>query len=202
MHIFKGCTCQLVANTEMYAEMANITELQNNEFWKKKFCKAVTTRDITKSGNISRRDYEIIVERYKKFNTTRHDKWEKLSKIFLEHCDNIGLSDPSEELSYEEFEECWLRGMSMTTSLQNAKASFKEMFVSLDIDDNGFITFNEWNNHYMALGIPVMHAKISFDAMDVDKDGKITKDEFVKYHAEFFFSTENKLNSAILFGPL
>ena len=182
--------------------MANIAELRKNPFWKVKVRKAVSIRDADKSGTISKRDFEIIVERYKKFNTSRPDTLEKLSKNFSVYCDDFGLSDPNEELSYEEFEERWMRCISNTNKLENEKEFFKEMFIVLDTDDNGVITFDEWKNHYMALGIPVEHAKDSFDAIDVDKDGKITKDEFVNYHAEFFFSTENKLNSAILYGPL
>ena len=33
-------------------------------------------------------------------------------------------------------------------------------------------------------------------------DGKVTRKEFVDYHIECYHSTENKLNSAILHGPL
>ena len=38
--------------------------------------------------------------------------------------------------------------------------------------------------------------------MDKDGGGKITKEEFLDYNSEFFHTTENKLNSAILYGPL
>ena len=114
--------------------MADIVEFQKNPFWKKKFDKAIALRDADKSGKISRRDFEIMVLRYKQFETTRPDKWEKLSKLFLQHCDDIGLSDPNEELTYEEFKERWMAGISNTKSLLNAKEATKQMFSILDTD--------------------------------------------------------------------
>ena len=61
---------------------------------------------------------------------------------------------------------------------------------------------DEWKVHISALGIAAEHAKKSFHAIDTDNDGKITMAEFVNYHIEYFQSSENKLNSAILYGPL
>ena len=76
------------------------------------------------------------------------------------------------------------------------------MFYCLDGDGDGFISIAEWKFHYAAMGILLEYAQASFDAMDKDGDGKITMDEFLNYHIEYFCSAENELNSAILYGPL
>ena len=71
-----------------------------------------------------------------------------------------------------------------------------------DMNEDGFISLEECTAHYQIAGLDTAHARASFDAMDTNHDGKIYEDEFVKYHMEYLFSTENKLNSAILYGPL
>ena len=77
-----------------------------------------------------------------------------------------------------------------------------EIFACLDANGDGFISLKEWRVHNSAMGISPEHAKNSFHAMDADGDGKVKRKEFVEYHLEYYNSTENKLNSAILYGPL
>ncbi len=76
------------------------------------------------------------------------------------------------------------------------------MFKTVNENGDGRISFQEWVNHYKSMGIPVEHARASFDAMDSDGDGSVSEKEFCNYHSEFFCSTEDKLKSSILFGPL
>ena len=85
---------------------------------------------------------------------------------------------------------------------ENCKGMFKPMFECLDVNDDGYITLNEWQFHNSALGISQEQSKISFDAMDRDGDGRVTAEEFVDYRDEYYHTAENKLNSAVLYGPL
>ena len=75
------------------------------------------------------------------------------------------------------------------------------MFECLDANGDGHISLNEWEDYYVSLAIPKEYAKNSFEAMDTNGDGKITMDEFLAYNIEYFHTAENKLNSAILYGP-
>ena len=178
---------------------ANIEELRKSEFWKKKFRKAVVTRDTNKNGSISRGDFEIVFERYKKTAKSSPEKLNSLSKAMFSFCDKLGLVAGSGELSYEEFESRW---QSIMAKQENCKGMFKPMFKCLDANDDGYISLTEWQFHNSALGISQEYSKNSFDAMDRDGDGKVKEDEFVDYHDEYYHTAENKLNSAILYGPL
>ena len=144
----------------------------------------------------------IIIDRYRKLNTSNREYVDKLSQIFFKHCDYLGLSDESKQLTYSEFEEHYIVGMSAAAAVDNAGGISEQIFNALDINGDGYVTFDEWTAHYTAMGIPLEYARASFDAMDVNGDDKVSKDEFIDYHMEFYFSTENKLNSAILFGPI
>ena len=75
-------------------------------------------------------------------------------------------------------------------------------FDTLDTNGVGLIDLAEWRLHYECHGLPVEHAKASFDAMDTNQDGLISRSEYLGYCAEYFLTTEDKLKSSLLFGPL
>ena len=52
------------------ARMVDFVELRKSEFWRKKFRKAVETRDADKNGYISRSDFQLVLERYQKLSET------------------------------------------------------------------------------------------------------------------------------------
>ena len=69
--------------------------------------------------------------------------------------------------------------------LQFAKDVLLNTFNNLDMNGDDVITLNEWSAHYHCMGIDTAHARASFDAMDANSDGKISKEEFVNYHYEY-----------------
>ncbi|CAI8021639.1 Sarcoplasmic calcium-binding protein [Geodia barretti] len=178
--------------------MVDVVALRNSDFWKKKFAKACLMNDTNKSGTITRSDFELMIEKYQ--HTTERAKFESFSKNLLHFCDLCGLTDASVVQSYKEFEEQWLANISQNKDMHLSMVY--DLFQCLDVNGSSFIDLKEWTSHCDAMGVPAECAKESFNAIDKDNDGKITLDEFVAYHAEFFYTTENKMNSAILFGPL
>ena len=173
--------------------------LRQNDFWKRKSRRALQVRDTDKDGYISRADYELYLDRYKKLTISTPSNVERVAHLVRKVCDSYGLVDESVKLSYDEFEEKWIAANTKDTKFANK--AFAGMFHLLDTDGSGFISLEEWTAHYEWIGIDTAHAPASFDAIDTDHDGKISEDEFVKYHIEYYLSTENKLNSAILYGP-
>ena len=115
-------------------------------------------------------------------------------------CDSLGLLDNSISISYEEIAEMWIENLEKQEDF--AVDRFDRIYRIIDTDRSGTISFQEWEIHYKAVGIPVEHAKASFDAMDTDGDGVISHDEFVAYHTEYFYTVEDKLHSSLLYGPL
>ena len=132
--------------------MVDVVELKKSEFWKKKFRRAVETRDTDKNGSITRSDFDLVVERYKKSAGGTTDKIEKLSKVMSSFCDKLGLGD-SVVLSYEEFERCWQDMMAQDQDDAHYRV-FKNLFVCLDANGDNIIDINEWKMHNAAMGIP------------------------------------------------
>ena len=153
---------------------------------------------------------EAILDRYRQIDTATPQYLEKLSKSLMKAADLYGLTDASVKLSYDEFEVTQLKVLSgeganlasPQDKMQFAKDVLLDMFSSLNMNGHGIITFNEWSAHYHCMGIDTAHARASFDAMDVNGDGKVTEKMFVNYHYEYYYTTENTLNSGILYGPL
>ena len=79
---------------------------------------------------------------------------------------------------------------------------FITWFEIIDSDANGEISFKEWVDYYKVVGIDTAHARASFDAMDTNHDGVVSKEEFHAYNVEYYYSAEDKLHSSIMYGPL
>lgn len=169
--------------------------LLKDAFWNKKIDHATRIRDANKDGNISFHDYELVLERYGKLTKASPLKLDACKRFMRRFCEMIGLKD---KLTYNQFK----KGIAKLADNPNKDDFYCGMFDILDVDGNGVITYSEWELHYKCLGIKTDHAKASFHAMDLNRSGTITRDEFVAYHCEFFFSAGDKLGSSIMFGPL
>ena len=86
------------------------------------------------------------------------------------------------------------------TEREEYRSILQAMFEILDINGDGTISCEEWKNYSAVVRIPTDRARATFDAIDKDGDETITKKEFIDYQLEFFFSTEDKLNSGNLYG--
>jgi Ca2+-binding EF-hand superfamily protein len=175
-------------------------ELQESEFYRKKFQRAMEVRDANKDGFIQRSDFMMVVKRYKELGAT-DEHLKKMTSAFEEGWKMWGLVDDSTALTYDEFASKHMQAMA-EFSKEGAVKLFSGMFETTDLDGNGEISFKEWEDHYKALGVNIAYARASFDAMDADGNGVVSKEEFVAYNIEFFYSTEDKLNSSIMYGPL
>ena len=90
----------------MKNKMANIAELGNSEFWKRKFHQRTLMRHVNKSGTLSRSDFEAMVEGFRKIHGNS-EKVKRHSEQLFRHCDKIGLVDDSVEMTYEEYKQHW-----------------------------------------------------------------------------------------------
>ena len=175
-------------------------DLQSSEFWKKKAHRAIRVRDTNRDGTISKEDFDMVIEHYRDMGTSE-EHLKKLSDSFSKTCLNYGMADEGRKLTYDEFAAHLSENGKIPGRDERSKA-FVVMFDIIDSNCNGEISFKEWTDYYKTVGIDVKHARASFDAMDADGNGIVSKEEFIAYVDEYFFTTEDKLNSSILYGPL
>ncbi len=176
---------------------ANLEALFKNEFVQRKHLTAMKIRDADHDGKLSKADYKLVIKRYETLGASEaHLKI--LEQNYSDMWKVAGIADDTTELTYEQFTANASKNAANTTMDKN----FMTHFDIIDGDGNGEISFKEWVQYYIACGIDIIHARASFDAMDANHDGVISKEEFIAYAKEFFFSVEDKLKSSILYGPL
>ena len=167
-------------------------------FWNKKLDRAIRVRDVDKDGVITRKDFELVAQRYKDLGVSE-EQLQRVQDSLMKMCDSVGLTDETKQFTYEEFKR---RHANVDIQLGTTNTIFRTMFNGLDINGTGVLSMKEWELHYKCMGLDPKYAKASFEAMDTSGNGVVSLEEFTAYHVEFFSSTENKLNSAILYGPL
>ena len=182
--------------------MAAQASLRDNPFWKKKVHRVCGVYDTSKSGYISPSDFDVISARYSQLSTSTPEQIERVKKAFASYWEGFDVKDETTKLTYDEFKEKSAGYLLSLPTDDLPRKIWLELFDTLDVNEDGVVSYQEWCSHYKGLGIDVVHARASFDAMDTNKDGKISKDEFVAYHVEFYLTAEDKLHSSILFGPL
>ncbi len=173
-------------------------DLANNEFWRKKLMTDFRVRDTNKNGFTSRSDFESIVQRYKDLGVP-DQRLKKLNDCYDVICEKLGLADPSTKLTYEEAVANLLKHADIFNDVEKVLEAHYEV---IDSNENGVISFKEWENIYKAINNDTSHARGSFDVVDTNGDGIVSKEEFLAYCKEFYLTAEDKLKSSIMFGPL
>ena len=140
-----------------------------------------------------------VAQRYKDLGDVNEEQLQRVHECLMKMCDSVGLTDDTKQFTYEEFKT---RHANVENLSEVNSTIFRTMFSGLDINGDGVVSMKEWELHYKCMGLDPKYAKASFEAMDTNGDGVVSLEEFVAYNVEFFSSTENKLNSAILYGPL
>ena len=181
----------------------DFSKLRKSMFWNKKADRVVAVLDTNQDGCITRSDFLTLRERYSKQNVSA-----KGLETFIQHqdalLDRINLQDMQAKLTYDQFKKYISTDLEaeLASGSDRYKRLFESMFRTIDLDDDGFISIEEWKSHYRVIGIDQKFAKASFDAMDRNKNGSIDIEEFVAFNYEYFCTTENTLGSEILYGPL
>ena len=171
-------------------------QLLDSPFWNKKL--DVSSRVQYNGGVVTRNDFEGAIKRFSEVEGMSKERVDTYRRHIEALCENMGLTDASATLS------CDIMKMATAKMADDPQkgAFFTVLFDLLDVNQDGVISFKEWQTYYECIGANTAFAKASFEAMDTNHDGVVSRDEFMAYNYEFFFSTDNSLNSAILFGPL
>ena len=173
-------------------------DLVKNDFWRKKMLAIFRVRDVNKDGFLSRADFKITIQCYKDLGSSE-EHLKKLDTQFDMICMNLGLKDDSVRLTFEEIMANFEKSDSKDENVDN---TFKLAFEMINSSGNGVISFKEWVDYYRVFGIDTAYARASFDAMDTNSDGIVSKEEFFTYNIEYYKSVEDKLHSSIMYGLL
>ncbi len=71
----------------------------------------------------------------------------------------------------------------------------------VDVDQSGHLDRQEWKNLFKVFNIPVVYAEETFDRIDQNHDGTLTKDEMLPLLQEFYLSDDPSAAGNQMFGP-
>jgi len=170
------------------AEMAGGKQYGN--YWKKKMGLLFERIDIGGLGRFKKSDLLGVAERYIEVAQLNEDDAEKLRSLF-----DTGVWDhffqPS---SGGDENSCYTTADIMIANIEEqGKSSFLDVanylfgrYVdAVDQDKDNRICLAEYTKYFYIIGVNQKYAQKAFNALDTDKNGFITRDEFVKAGSDF-----------------
>ena len=157
------------------------SNLRENEFYARKLRQFVRVTDTDKDGYISRHDFDLVVERYKQLGVCSPQHLEKISASMASILDLMGITDPSVKMTYEQYEDKWFGVVMNLREKGPLEKLHLSMFDSTDLNEDGYLSIDEWTVHGECWGIEKGTLRTSFDACDANGDGKVSKEEFMNY---------------------
>ena len=107
------------------------------------------------------------------------------------------------EWSLEEWSKARKYHMLNPEYVSGLKVMFDKLFTMVDKDRKGYLSMDDWEDMAEILHINSREeVKSGFDAIDANKDGKLSREEFTDYMFEFYCTTDNELGTINMLGPL
>ena len=187
--------------------MSKLTARQR-AFHLKKMRTRMMKLDVNKDGFISREDYELMVTRLYEYRKLDEHKAELTRNAFMQLADMLGLK-PGVKIPLEEAAKNANREYLDLAESANQKTSLLEkshslIFDVLDLNKDGCISLDEFKVyfHIMAPSVDETDVIESFNTIDRDKSGEITREEFIKAAIDFFHGFEESSIYSAFFGRL
>ena len=172
------------------------------ELWVRKMKTLYSFYDTDDDGVLTDKDYRMFEDH---FVTTAHATNISSEKIerFKTQLRNLWFEQIAGEAEYQLTENRFIENMFDAVSRSGAEAQFRavarDIFEMFDANGDGKITKEE--DRVMRGGDPF--SIVAFSAVDINRDGEITQDEYEQAYCDFFLNFTDETNpSKHLMGPL
>ncbi|CAH1791416.1 unnamed protein product [Owenia fusiformis] len=170
--------------------------------WFRKKATLIFALDIDKDGILSYEDAMTVVDRIIKSANLKGAASDNIIQFFRKFMTGYDQANPGiYEKTWEvQLLEVWSTLNSEVVS-ERLKALHGKLFQTLDFNSDGFIHFSEYIHWWKALGLDPSLARLQFDYMDTDHDGRITEKEFVDAALDYEYNCDNDTKNRF-YGPL
>lgn len=159
--------------------------------------------DFDQDGQITRKDFEGMASRFAEtgkldqqkatdLNSTLTAVWDKYLSV-VGGGDSIGLD------AFINSMKTLVKDASLKGTLEGPLPLF---FHAVDSNNDGKIDKGEYGEFFRILGVDEKLAPESFDAIDTDKDGLLSLDEFKTAGSDFFITDDESHPTKLFWGPL
>jgi hypothetical protein len=155
------------------------------KFWERKISTFVVRVDLNKDGIISIDEFEWMADRYLALGQTSQEESAKLRatlrKIWATYFEEPSKDQPVTAKVYCEA----LRKFGKQKLVDVVNNFFPYFFNVVDTDNDGKISVEEYRQFLDIFGMDPTHADESFEKLDTNRDGILTRDEFLAASLEF-----------------
>ena len=158
--------------------------------------------DLNNDGVIERSDFEMWINRLALIRgwEKRSEGYERLASILLGTFEGVRKAACAEDGRVDI--PTMSRLLAASQNLLTAPHRWGEaLFQLIDADGDGVIGLEDYRNLLATLYIRAEVADEAFARLDVDGDGRLSRDEFHLLHVEFFTSNDPEAPGSWLWGP-
>jgi juvenile hormone diol kinase len=176
-------------------------------FQRRKLTRYFNILDADGNGYFEIEDLELIARRLAEsqdipLGSEEHRALLEGLGLIWDHSRQYGISKDPNKVSLAD----WLAHEDYILSSEELKENYmrritRGVFDLVDTDGDGFINVTQFGQIMLSFGVEEGIPKWSFEKLDIDHEGKISREDFVKRVEEFHLSNDRDTPGNYLFGP-
>ncbi|CAB3994224.1 Sarcoplasmic calcium-binding [Paramuricea clavata] len=185
--------------------MSSLTEKQR-AYHLQKMRTRFTRLDLNHDGFISREDYELMAKKLQEYGKLNAENAESTRNAFMAVADLLDLK-PGVKVPVEEAAKKANRALSVIAQEKHLgflKETHNPIFDALDLDKDDHISLDEFKVYFQIIAPDISQdeMKHSFNVIDSNKSGEISREEFIAAAFDFIHGFEETEISKVFFGRL
>jgi Ca2+-binding EF-hand superfamily protein len=176
-----------------------------SDFWIRKMRTYFQRFDLDGDGVLSLTEFLQGPRRFAQFGRLNDEQSEELSRKLTILFEQFADGNIDEPLTQDKFVESLKKRVWDPDFKKNYLEPGTMSFRAVDANDDGSISFDELALFFEILGFKddAKLAREAFDAVDTDKDGIITLEEWQDAKVDFFTNVDDESsNGRLVWGPL
>ena len=167
----------------------------------KRNTQAMKMLDLNQDGFLSFEDYKIAADNYSKGNPlVKNNVMERYITALKSVFEFLGLLEGT-KMTIKEAVEKTAELIDDPEYIKRTKALYSAVFDTLDVDGNDFLSPKEWVGFMDSLKFTdPSKGKEIFEMMDLNKDGQLSREEFVEMSFEYWHTGDNNHGGDSMFG--
>ncbi|KAI0209462.1 Sarcoplasmic calcium-binding protein [Lamellibrachia satsuma] len=174
-----------------------------SDFWKRKMKTYFNRIDFDKDGAITRADFEGMANRFNETGKLTSDRQADMMTTLTDVWDKyLSVLGGGTAIHQSQFVELMEKLINDPTMKDVVKGPLPLFFHCVDSNDDHLIDEAEYKKFFEILGLDTSLATAAFQAIDTNKDGNISLDEFTDAGSLFFITQEDNCPNSLFWGPL
>ncbi|CAH1792627.1 unnamed protein product [Owenia fusiformis] len=174
------------------------------DIWLRKIATMTLAWDVDNDGILSKEDVLMVGNRIIKSACVVGIASDALINAFrdIAIAYEAEQQDILEQTWDQQVLDMWSNAAKCPAVIEANKTFYSKLFRALDLNSDGFISFSEYIHFWTALDLDPSLARMQFDYMDADHDGKISEKEFVDAAIDYEHNHTDADTKNRFYGPL